>query len=73
MICILAGSKEEAHRFVRTQEWGNEEWFCPLNLDEIKSKKNFHTLVIGTFWDYPIPSTLPEEMYRLAKIYGYKR
>jgi hypothetical protein len=71
MICILAGNKLEAQRFAQTQEWDKSEWFCPLNKTEIMIHKKFHTLVIGTFWNSPVPA-YAEDMYRLAKIYGYK-
>ena len=72
MICILAGSRLEAERFAKSQEWDHTEWFCPLSVDQVKVYKNFHTLVIGTFWEHPIP-VFVEEVYRIAKIYGYKK
>ena len=69
MICIIAGNKDEAQTWASGQNLSKDEWFYPKNEEELLSRNNFHTLVIGTA-GLNIQIDHFERIYTLAKIRG---
>lgn len=56
MICLIAGSYQEAVTFARGQFLANNEWFYPHDEDDLRQRTNFHVLVIGTAGENTPPS-----------------
>ena len=48
MIFILAGNYSQAKKWASAQMLTDEEWFCTLDLDDLKSRENFHVVVLET-------------------------
>jgi hypothetical protein len=46
MICLIAGTKNDAKKWARGQNLGDEEWFHGETLFHIYAKKNFHTIIV---------------------------
>jgi hypothetical protein len=69
MICIISGNYKEAAMWARGQELHNDEWFYPLDEDDLKRRKDFHVVVIGTAGDN-VPAGYFERVYQLAKSRG---
>jgi len=45
MICIIAGSYQEAWIWARGQQLAKDEWFFPSKLQDLYNRENFHVLV----------------------------
>ena len=69
MICIIAGNYEEAFRWARSQMLARNEWFYPLNVADLKSRDNFHVIVVGTA-GFNIPADYFNAIYTLAQQRG---
>ncbi len=69
MICLLAGNYFEAKRFADANLLEPDEWFFPIDKNDLRSKKNFHVLVIGTAGQNVHPSYF-ENVLKLAKERG---
>ena len=69
MICILAGNYEEALIFARGQHLSHDEWFYPIDADDIKRYTNFHTVVIGSAGQN-VPPSYFEKIFNLAQQRG---
>jgi hypothetical protein len=69
MICIIAGNYEEAYRWARSQMLAVNEWFYPNTVADIKSRENFHVIVVGTA-GFSIPSDYFNQIYTLAQQRG---
>lgn len=48
MIFILAGAYSHAKKWAESQFLANDEWFYTLDLDELKSRENFHVVVLDS-------------------------
>jgi len=64
-ICILAGNREEAYRYARSQNLEQDQWFYPNNPNDLLFKTNFHVIVVGTAGQN-FPPTIFEKIYQLA-------
>lgn len=69
MILILAGNYLEAKRWADGQLLDESEWIYPTTTDQIRTMKNFHTLVVGTAGLNVHPSYF-ENVLKLAKERG---
>jgi hypothetical protein len=69
MLCLIAGNHLEAERWARGQLLDESEWFFPSDPDELKSKSNFHVIVIGTA-GYNVPPAYFERILHLAQQRG---
>lgn len=69
MICLIAGNYGEAKRWAASQHLEDHDWFYPADEEELKRKKNFHVLVIGTAGEN-VPPHYFERIYQLAKQRG---
>lgn len=69
MICIIAGNELEAYRYAQAQLLDKSEWFYPNDIDDIKSRSNFHVIVTGTA-GLNVPPTYFERLLHLAKSRG---
>lgn len=68
MIYILAGSYKSAKKWAAAQLLTDDEWFCTLDLDDLKSRENFHVVVLETASD--LPPIQFERVFSLAHIRG---
>jgi hypothetical protein len=68
MILIIAGNYSSAEKWARTQMLNTDEWFSTLDLDELKSKSNFHVITIESASE--LPSPLFERIFHIAKQRG---
>lgn len=64
-ICIIAGNELEAYRWAQSQNLGKDQYFYPHSMNELRFKKNFHVLVVGTAGENSAPDTF-EKLYQLA-------
>jgi hypothetical protein len=69
MICILAGNYPEAVRWASANELDSNEWFYPMNVEDLYSKQNFHVIVVGSAGQN-VPPQFFERVYQLAKQRG---
>lgn len=69
MICIIAGNYDEAKRFAHGQMLANSEWFYPDDIGDLRRRKNFHVLVIGTAGQN-VPPAYFERVLAIAQIRG---
>lgn len=69
MICILAGNYDEAVRWASGQNLSKDEWFYPSDIEELKYKKDFHVMVVGTA-GHNVPAAYFEKIYHIAKTRG---
>lgn len=46
MICLIAGTKEHAKRWAKSQNLRDDEWFSPTSVFDIMKRKNFHTITV---------------------------
>ena len=72
MICLIAKNYHTAETWAEGQQLRREEWFCPSSVEEIKGRKNFHVIVIGTPLDTMSPYEF-EILFHRAKVEGAKR
>lgn len=64
-ICLIAGNREEAYRYARSQNLEVDQWFFPTSPNELRFLSNFHVIVVGTA-GYNFPNTIFEKIYQLA-------
>lgn len=69
MICLLAGNYLEAKRWAEGQLLDKNEWFYPVDLDDLKVRRNFHTLVVGSAGQN-VPPLYFEKILHFAKQQG---
>ena len=69
MICIIAGNLIEAQRFARAQFWESDEWFFPMDEEELNQRSNFHTVITGTA-GMNVPSSYFDRLLMTAKKRG---
>lgn len=69
MICLLAGNYLEAKRYADANLLTNDEWFYPLDENDLRNRSSFHVLVVGTA-GLNVPSSYFERVLRLAKERG---
>lgn len=69
MICLIAGNHKEARFYASGQNWHDDEWFYPSDEDDLRNRKNFHVLVVGTAGEN-VPAAYFEKIYQLAKTQG---
>jgi hypothetical protein len=68
MIYILAGSYSQAKKWAAAQLMADEEWFCTLDLDELKQAYNFHVIIHESASELPPPFF--EKVFSLAHMRG---
>ena len=68
MLCIIATSQSRAHNWADNQGLERDEWFCPQHIDDLKSRQDYHTIVIDSFPDYRLGWF--ETIYHIAKQNG---
>lgn len=64
-ICLIAGNKEEAYRFARSQYLEKDQWFFPDSVNDLLFQSNFHVIVVGTAGQN-FPPSIFEKIYNLA-------
>jgi hypothetical protein len=69
MICILAGNIREAKQYAYGQMLDDDEWFYPMDFDDLMSRSNFHVIVIGTAGQNTPPAYF-ERLLHMAKSRG---
>jgi hypothetical protein len=72
MICIIAGNEKEAYQWARGQGLSKDEWFYPYDEAALKTRTDFHVIVVGTAGEN-VPSGFFEKIYSLAKSQGRKK
>jgi hypothetical protein len=68
MIFILSGTYSHAKKWAAAQQLADNEWFCTLDLDDLKSKENFHVVVLESASE--LPPIQFERVFSLAHIRG---
>jgi hypothetical protein len=68
MIFIISGNYAQAKKWANAQLLTDDEWFATLDLDELKSRQNFHVIVLESAAE--LPSPLFERVFRMAQIRG---
>lgn len=48
MICLIAGNYDEAATWASGQNLSSDEWFYPVDENDLTKRCEFHVLVIGT-------------------------
>jgi len=66
VICIIAGSHQEAWVWARGKELDKDEWFYPSSIEDLYKRENFHVIVTGTAYAHADF----ELMYRIARERG---
>lgn len=69
MICLLAGDAREAEIFARSQNLARNEYFYPQDEEDLKSRTNFHVLVVGSA-GLNVPESYWNRIYALAQMRG---
>lgn len=68
MIYILAGTYSQAKKWAAAQQLADDEWFSTLDFDELKSKENFHVVILDTASE--LPPIFFEKLFNLARLRG---
>ena len=68
MIFIIAGSYGQAKKWASAQHLADEEWFCTLDLDELKRTSNFHVVVLESASD--LSPIFFERLFNMAHARG---
>jgi len=68
MIYILAGSYGQAKKWAAAQMLSDDEWFCTLDLDDLKSRENFHVVVLENASE--LPPIHFEKLFNLGQARG---
>lgn len=69
MICLIAGNYNEAKQYARGQLLDPDEWFYPIDINDLNRYQNFHVLVVGTA-GMNVPSSYFNKVFELAKARG---
>jgi fructose-1-phosphate kinase PfkB-like protein len=69
MICIIAGNHREASQWAYGQLLDKSEWFYPQDFEDLKSRENFHVVVVGSAGQNVTPAYF-ERLLHLAKSRG---
>lgn len=68
MIFILAGTYADARKWAAAQQLSANEWFSTLDVDDIKSRDNFHVVVLDSASE--LPPNFFERVYTVARLRG---
>jgi len=68
VIYVLAGSYNSAKKWAEAQHLADDEWFCTLDLDELKRANNFHVIILESASE--LSSAFFEKVYTLAQVRG---
>lgn len=68
-LCILAGNYKEAVSWARSQNLQANDWFFPEDEYDLKTKTNFHVIVVGTAGEN-VPPFYFDRIYLLAQTRG---
>jgi hypothetical protein len=68
MIFILAGTYKHAKTWANAQNLGCDEWFCTLDVDELKQSSNFHVVILESAAE--LEPNFFEKLYTLAHARG---
>jgi hypothetical protein len=68
LIFVLAGNYNSAKKWAIAQMLADDEWFCTMDLDELKRASNFHVIILESASE--LPSTFFERLYTLAQSRG---
>lgn len=69
MICILAGNYLEAKTYAYGQQLDEDEWFYPIDTDDLLKRTAFHVLVVGTA-GHNVPVSYFDRVFQIAKQRG---
>ena len=69
MICVIAGNFLEAKQWAEGQLLEPEEWFFPVDTDDLRRRCNFHVVVVGTAGQN-VPAAYFERVLSTAKDRG---
>jgi len=69
MICLIAGNFDEAETWASGQNLSSDEYFYPLDENDLVKRENFHVIVIGTA-GHNVPVTWFNKFYDLAQRRG---
>jgi len=69
MICLIAGDVHEAETWAHSQFLARSEWFFPEDEDDLRTRINFHVLVIGSA-GHNVPPLYFNKIYALAQMRG---
>jgi hypothetical protein len=69
LLCLIAGNAREAKQWAYGQMLDDNEWFFPLDFDDLKSRSNYHVLVVGTA-GVNVPPEYFERLLHMAKSCG---
>jgi len=68
-ICVIAGNYQEAITWARGQTLDDDSWFYPFDIEDLKRRSNFHTVVIGSAGQN-VPPSYFEKIFNLAQQRG---
>lgn len=69
MIAVIAGNYQEAVTWARGQLLESNEWFFPINDEDLMKRTNFHVVVVGSA-GMNVPSSYFNRILELAKQRG---
>jgi len=69
MLCFLAGNYQEAVRFASANLLDDDEWFFPYDEDDLRRRKDFHVIIVGTA-GMNVPPSYFERILALARERG---
>lgn len=68
MILILSGTYSQAKKWATAQMLTDGEWFCTLDSDDLRSRENFHVVVLESASE--LPPIVFERLFNLGQIRG---
>lgn len=69
MICLISGNFLEAKRYAASNLLEDDEWFFPIDENDLLRRKDFHVLVVGSA-GMNVPNSYFERVLSLAKQRG---
>jgi hypothetical protein len=69
MICIIAGDELEAETWAHSHLLARNEWFFPKDENDLKTRSNFHVLIVGNA-GFNIPVSYFNRIFALAQSRG---
>lgn len=69
MLCLIAGNYQEAYTYARAHFLEESEWFFPVSEADLKLRRSYHVLIVGTA-GMNVPPSYFNRLLETAKNYG---
>lgn len=68
MIFVIAGNYNLAKKWAVAQGLTDDEWFCTMDLEELRRESNFHVIILESAAE--LTPSFFEKLYTLAQMRG---